>query len=52
MRKLILKIYFVKIVLIIIGAVLIAYGMQKGMEFDKLISVMLGGGLIGIASRN
>jgi uncharacterized membrane protein len=41
-----------KIVLIIIGAVLIAYGMQKGMELDKLISVTLGGGLIGIASRN
>jgi len=41
-----------KIVLIIIGVVLFAYGMQKGMEMDRLISVMLGGGLMGIASRN
>jgi hypothetical protein len=51
MRKLILKIYFVKIVLIIIGAVLISYGMHKGMEVDKLIAVITGGFLIGIASN-
>ena len=41
----------IKIVLVIGGIALLSYGMQKGMEFDKLITVFLGGSLIGLAAR-
>ena len=46
----IMKRLLIKIVLVSAGIALIGYGMQKGMELDKLVAVFLGGALIGIAS--
>ena len=40
-----------KILLVILGSALLFYGFNKGMELDKLISVFLGGSLIGVASK-
>ena len=40
-----------KIVLVILGIALLSYGFTKGMELDKLLTVFLGGSLIGLAAR-
>lgn len=47
----IMKRLFLKILLVLLGILLISYGFTKGMEFDKLASVFLGGALIGLAAR-
>jgi hypothetical protein len=42
---------FFKIVYAALGIALLSYGFNKGMELDKLITVFLGGALIGLAVR-
>ena len=46
-----MKRLYLKILLIILGITLLSYGFTEGMELDKLLTVFLGGSLIGSAAR-